>query len=379
MKYLFFCPTLSFGGLEMQMVRRAADAIEKGDEAVLVLLPGSEMVNFAMRLGVPVRTISQRIDYVDVLTAWKLGKIMKQEKPDSCIIGITRHLSIAILAKKLFNQKTSIVLFQQMISGLPKIDFFHNWVYRNVDTSIVPIQLMANLLTTSTIFPKERIQIIPYGIHLDEVMCKQYDIAAEKRRFGIPTDKIIIGQTARFEHLKDQETTIRGFAEAAIPNTVLVLAGGGDEGYREKMRSLVCELGINDSVVFLPFTLDFGKLLSCFDIYVMSSLCETFSLALIQAMAAGKPVIGTNSGGTPEAINHGRNGLLFDPRDTAMLSTHLKDLVNDPSFAARLARQAESDATHRYDHRSVNEKFFKACLTKSSDKIQVQTPVASFS
>jgi glycosyltransferase involved in cell wall biosynthesis len=379
MKYLFFCPTLAFGGLEMQMVRRAADAIEKGDEAVLVLLPGSEMVNYALRLGVPFRTISQRIDYVDVLTAWKLGKIIKHEKPDSCIVGITRNLSIAILAKKIFNQKTPIVLFQQMISGLPKIDFFHNWVYRNVDTSIVPIKLMANLLTTSTIFPKEKIQIIPYGIHLDEVTSKSYEPTKEKRRFGIPTDKIIIGQTARFEHLKDQETTIRGFAEAAIPNAVLVLAGGGDEGYRERMRLLVSELGLNESVLFLPFTLDFGKLLSCFDIYVMSSLCETFSLALIQAMAAGKPVIGTNSGGTPEAIKDGRNGLLFDPRDTATLAMHLKTLVNDPSFSARLAHQAEFDARQRYDHRSVNEKFFKACLTKSTDKIQVQSPVASFS
>ncbi|MFI5263467.1 MAG: glycosyltransferase family 4 protein [Candidatus Kapaibacterium sp.] len=366
MKYIFFCPSYGFGGLEMQMVRRAQEAITRGDEALLVTAPDSKMLEYAGTLKVPAKTISIRLDYVDLFSAMRLGKIMKDEKIDSCIVGITRHLSIAIAAKKIFRLTNDIVLFQQMISGLKKIDFFHNWVYNNLDTAIVPTTLMADLLKKSTVFPPAKIDIIPYGVDIMEVDPSNYDVRTEKMRFGLPLDKRIIGQTARFENLKDQETTIRAFATAALQDTILVLAGDGDPTYRTKMQELTETLGIQQNVKFLPFTLEFGAMLSCFDIYVMSSLCETFSLALIQAMAAGKPVIGTRSGGTPEAIRHGQNGLLFEPRDKQTLAQYFKMLIQSQELRTDLGKQAKIDASSRYDRRVVNEKFFNACVKSNN-------------
>ncbi|HYM19794.1 MAG TPA: glycosyltransferase family 4 protein [Candidatus Kapabacteria bacterium] len=362
MKYVFFCPSYGFGGLEMQMVRKAADANERGDSALLVTAPGAKMAEYAESLGVAVRTVSVRIDYVDIAAAVKLGSILQKERADACIVGITRHLSLAILAKKLFRLHTSVSLFQQMISGLRKIDPFHNWVYRNLDTAIVPTRLMVDLLASSTTFPRENIRLVPYGIHLDECSARGDDRVGAREMFGIPRGAFVIGQTARFEPLKDQETTIRAFAEAEIPNSLLVLAGEGNHEYRAKMHELVSELGIVESVRFIPFTHDFGALLACLDIYVMSSLCETFSLALIQAMAAGKPVIGTNAGGTPEAITHYENGLLFEPRDVRTLASHLKLLFDETEFSERLGAQAALDARSRYEHHKVNNEFFSACV-----------------
>src|SRR2546430_4760096 len=114
---------------------------------------------------------------------------MRSDQADACIVGITRHLSIAIAAKKIFRLRSNIVLVQQMISGLKKIDLFHNWVYRNLDTAIVPTQLMSGLLQDSTIFPKEKIEIIPYGIDVEEVNPSHYNIREEKTRYGLPQDK----------------------------------------------------------------------------------------------------------------------------------------------------------------------------------------------
>ena len=346
----------------MQMVRRAKAAIQRGDSAVVVGAPGSSMEQYANELSVPYRSIRLFFEYVDIHAAWKLCRIFEDEKADSCIVGITRHLSIAIIAKKMWRQSLDIVLFQQMISGLRKIDFFHNWVYRNVTSAIVPTMLMAALLCSSTIFPEEKIDVIPYAVDIDEVDCSTYDSSSEKEHFGLPQDKLIVGHTARFDRLKDQETLIRAFAKASISNSFLVLAGDGDPNYRSEMQRLTEELGIQTSVKFLPFTLRFGALLSCIDIYVMSSLCETFSLALIQAMVAGKPVVGTNSGGTPEAIIPERNGFLFEPRDTNVLSSLLQKLTTDGSLRDRLALQARVDARVRYDSRKVDELFFRSCV-----------------
>jgi glycosyltransferase involved in cell wall biosynthesis len=380
MRYIFFCPSGAFGGLEMQMVRKAADAIEQGDHALLITLPGSKMAEYAEMLGVPVQTLSVRIDYVDIIAARKLGAIMRRDRTDACIVGITRHLSLAILAKKLYRRKTTVSLFQQMISGLKKIDFFHNWVYRNIDTAIVPTQLMADLLTESTIFPKENIRLIPYGIHLDELRRERNDRHLARSTFGIADDAFVIGQAARFEPLKDQETTIRAFAEAAIPNSVLILAGEGDPTYRSNMQQLVCELGIASQVKFILFTHDFGAFLSSLDIYVMSSLCETFSLALIQAMAAAKVVIGTKSGGTPEAIQHYENGLLFEPRDARTLSGYMKFLSEHSDIMLELGTQAELDAERRYEHRKVNQEFFEACTetrTVAAERSRIRQAAAT--
>lgn len=363
MKYIFFCPSYGFGGLEMQMVRRAKEAIERGDTALLITLPGSQMYSYAVELGVPVQSLSIRIEYVDIFSAIRLGHIFRKEQADSCIVGITRHLSIAIAAKKFYGLPVDIVLFQQMISGLKKIDFFHNWVYRNVTRAIVPTVQMADMLSTTTVLPKNKIDIIPYAINLNECDSLNYNAKNEREKFGLPKNAFIIGHTARFELLKDQETAIRAFAAAKLPDAILVLAGEGNPDYRRNMQILASELAVEQSVRFLPFTHDFGALLSCFDVYIMTSLCETFSLALIQAMAAGKPVIGTRSGGTPEAITHGHNGLLFEPRDDKQLSRHLVLLKNNKDFRMKLARQAKRDAESRYDRKKINEVFFRSCTT----------------
>ncbi len=100
MHYTFFLPSAAFGGLEMQMAVRAADAIRNGDSSLFVGIPGPP-ARLALSLGVPVETLRVKRDYVDLVAAFRLGRMMKRAASNVCIVAESKHLSLAILARRL--------------------------------------------------------------------------------------------------------------------------------------------------------------------------------------------------------------------------------------------------------------------------------------
>lgn len=360
-RYVYFCPTNAFGGLEMQMVQLAAQTIRMKKSALIVTSPGSPIEEYACQLNVPVKTIKLLIDYVDFLASRALGRIFKDFKANICIVGITRHLSIALAARQLKTPNLSVVLFQQMISGLDKHDFFHDWVYNNLDSAIVPAAYMKEMLAESTIMQRDKIHINPYGIDIDSFDAKKFNRNDIRKKFGLPADKLIIGMPARFDQLKDQETAVKAFAKANLSNSLLVLAGAGDDNYKNYIMQIVQDYEIEDKVKFIPFTYSFPALINSFDIYLLPSLIETFSLALLQAMASGKAIIATNCGGTPEAIRHKHNGLLFEPKDYDKLAAYMKLLIDNDKLRFTLGSQAAIDAVNKYDGKRQLSKFFNIC------------------
>jgi glycosyltransferase involved in cell wall biosynthesis len=366
---IFFCPSLAFGGLEMQMVNKCLDARDSGYEAVLVTLRNSPIEKYAFNLNVPSKNLKLLFDYVDVYNANKLGSIMKEFNSDVCVVGHSRHLSIALMARNLKSKKTAIVFMQQLQSVIKKIDFFHNKVYNGLDAVIVPASYMKEQLLKNTVIDKNKIYVIPYGIDVVALNFKNFNKQSVRKKFDLPTDKIIIGMAARFDELKDQLTLVRAFKYAGIKNSLLVLAGDGNPDYRLKVINEVQELNISDKVKFMEFTFDFAALLNSLDIFVMPSRDETFSLALIQAMAAGLPVIGTNEGGTPDAIRHLVNGMLFEASNHEALANSLRLLTLNPELRNKLGIQAHMDANIYYNTAEQNPKFFSACFDASLRRI----------
>jgi glycosyltransferase involved in cell wall biosynthesis len=104
-------------------------------------------------------------------------------------------------------------------------------------------------------------------------------------------------------------------------------------------------------VHFLGLRRDVPDLLSAMDILVLPSHTEGFGLALVEAMAAGLPVIATSVGALPEVVTEGENGLLIPPRDAGALAGALERLLSDPALAQRLGANAR---THVREHFSLD-------------------------
>jgi len=136
-------------------------------------------------------------------------------------------------------------------------------------------------------------------------------------------------------------------AAAELPGADFVLAGEGPE--RAGLEALATELGIAERVHFLGYRDDIPQLLAACDVFALPSLYEGSSLAVLEAMAAGRPVVSSAIGGTDELIDDGVDGLLVAPGDTAGLAGALRRLLDDAelrkSFAERARRRVERDFT----------------------------------
>jgi glycosyltransferase involved in cell wall biosynthesis len=116
---------------------------------------------------------------------------------------------------------------------------------------------------------------------------------------------------------------------------LFVLAGDGDE--RAALESQCAVLGLQERVLFLGYQQDVPNLLAHCDLFVLPSLYEGLPLAILEAMAAAKPVIATAVGGTGEVVVDGETGLLVPPGDPTALAGAIRKLLSDPPFARRLA------------------------------------------
>jgi glycosyltransferase involved in cell wall biosynthesis len=135
-------------------------------------------------------------------------------------------------------------------------------------------------------------------------------------------------------------------AAALVPHAIFVLAGDGPE--RPALEAQARSLGIEGRVRFLGHRTDIPQLLAVSDLFVLPSLYEGLPLSVLEAMAAGKPVIATQIGGTSEVVTDGETGLLVKPRDSNALAAAIQRLLTDQDLANRLARSALDRVRHEF-------------------------------
>ncbi len=177
-------------------------------------------------------------------------------------------------------------------------------------------------------WPRERIETLHN--HLDvEAVCKEI-VPREQARsiLSLPQDAMVVANVGRLHPDKDQATLLAGFA-MALPDlptgTLLVIAGSGP--LEAGLRDLAQKLDLHDSVRFLGQVPNARRLFAAFDLFALSSDHEPFGMVLLEAMAAGVPVIATDCGGAPEVV--GRKELLFGLKDPGQLATLFRAFFAD--------------------------------------------------
>ncbi|NMG77186.1 glycosyltransferase [Aromatoleum diolicum] len=168
-------------------------------------------------------------------------------------------------------------------------------------------------------WPADRIETLHNRIDVDAVRAEVLPRAAARELLGLPQDAFVVGNVGRLHPDKDQATLLRGFARALpeLPASALLVILG--KGRLEKsLHALADELGIAARVRFLGQVPNARRAFSAFDLFALSSDHEPFGMVLLEAMAAGVPVIATDCGGAPEVVGHA--DALFPLRDAEALA-----------------------------------------------------------
>lgn len=362
MNFCFLNTLKGFGGLEIQNILRAVDAIQIGHSALVIVSGKTPSEKFALEKKLPIKRLNPIFHHLNLNFGLNLARIFAKHRIDVCIVPKSELLFAGILAKKLSRKKVAIVFYQQMQSGIRKIDPYHNFIYSSLDCAIVLTNRMKKMLMETTILPSERIFVLPYGIDhekFDSISTEKQELRAY---FGLPLDKYLIGCIGRIEHRKGQLVLVNSLIKANLSNFALVLVGRIDEeSYFEKIQQKVVKNGLSDSFIYREFTSEVKKIMKCLDVLVLPSNSETFGLVLIEAMGSEVPIIATKSGGVPEIITDGVDGLLFEPNDANQLAQLLKKLQADKELSSRLVQTAKKKAQIKFDYKRNVNKFFEVC------------------
>jgi glycosyltransferase involved in cell wall biosynthesis len=194
--------------------------------------------------------------------------------------------------------------------------------------------------------PPDRVELIHNGIPLERFEARLTDSerAAIRAELGIEPEDLVLIQVARLDYLKDHATAIRTIERVAnqCPRVRLLLVGDGPE--RAVIEELVQQRTLEENVRLLGQHNDVPRLLAASDIVLLTSISEGIPLTLIEAMAAGRPVVSTRVGGVPEVVADGQTGLLAPAGDDAALAEHILRLVDDPARREPMGRVGQQRA-----------------------------------
>jgi glycosyltransferase involved in cell wall biosynthesis len=230
----------------------------------------------------------------------------------------------------------------------------NRFAYRFADRVVANSPSVSRLVETDAGVPASRIVTIPN--FLDPQAFEPIPPGDRRHmldELGVPEGAFVVGIVARLSPVKDHGTLLRAIASVRdrIPALHCVLVGDGPE--RSAIEALATSLGIADIVHLAGERTQPPNLHGLFDVSVLCSTSEAFPNSVLEAMAASRPVVATDVGGTPDAIRQGTTGLLVPPSDPSRLADALVRLYHEPALRSKLGAAGCAAARSGYSADAV--------------------------
>jgi glycosyltransferase involved in cell wall biosynthesis len=207
-------------------------------------------------------------------------------------------------------------------------------------------------------------QVVSNGVDLDAFSPGPADEAL-RRRYGLPGDRPLVLAVGRLSPEKRADVLIEAVAGQQADDTVLALAGSGPDA--ERLRALAARLGVSERVRFLGFVpgADLPGLYRLADVFAIASEAELQSLATMEAMASGLPVVAVNAGALKELVHPGENGFLTRPGLAGDVAGSLDLLCRDAGLRTRMSKAALRIIADHDQHRllALWESIYRALAT----------------
>ncbi len=349
----FVCFSSSFGGLELSMLKLASEFNKRMTDCLIIVPPETSLAQSAQQHNLKVESLKTKLKYADIAASIRLARILRSHSIDIVVLMQSKDMSIVTIAHLLYPH-AKIVFYQEMQSGINKRDILHTWMYSHLSLWITLTKKMKQEVLEHTRMSQERIHVIPIGTDMKRFNPNLYNKEMARSQLSIPKEKIVIGVLGRIDPQKGQKEFIRAIPLLLQHRTDLhfVIAGEetrGQQGFKKTLEELCVHLGVRNYIQFLPFTDAVPEFMSALDIFVLPSYTETFGFVLVEAMAMGKAIVATNSGGVPEIITDGSTGLLIPPQNVPALAEAILKLLKDQKLQSSFSSETRSDALKRFD------------------------------
>lgn len=363
MKIIRVITRLNAGGPSFQAEFLSKALRERGHETLLVhgtLGPGESPAPARWHLA-PRRMhllgLVRGIDPArDVAALWRLFRLFARERPD---VVHTHHAKAGALGR-----------LAAHLAGVPAVvhtyhgNIFSGYFSPPVERSVIAVERRlagfadalvaispsqkADLADRFRIAPPSQFHLIPLGLDLAPFLTAHSPDPALREEIGFPPSGPVVGIVARLEPVKDiaRFLHIARIVSGALSTARFLIVGDGP--LRMELEEKARILGIADRTLFIGAREDLPRLCPLMDVLCLTSRNEGTPVSLIEAMAAGRPVVAHAVGGVGDVIEDGRTGILVNPADPEGFARRVATLLLDASLRERLGRAARESVRSRF-------------------------------
>ena len=291
----------------------------------------------------------------DLAAVRQLYRLIRQEQPHV----VHTHMAKAGTAGRLAARLAGVPIVLHTYHGHvfhsyfspPKTAFFlaiERLLARLTDCIVAVGDKQRDELIGYRVAPAQKIVSIPLGLDIEPMLSVEAERGRLRAELGLNGVHRLVGIVARLVPIKAHEVFIEAAARIRreVPNVRFLIIGDGER--RAELEERARRIGVRDEALFLGWRKDMRAVYADLDVVVLSSLNEGSPVALIEAMAAARPVVSTNVGGVGEVVANGRSGLLVPPRDPGALAEAVTTILSEPGTGERLANAARRAVYPKY-------------------------------
>ncbi len=365
-KIAFYINSPGWGGLEMNTIKLAS-LIGNNNEVYFIAAEGTRTQKEAAVIFKKMITLPKPGKYFDLKSAHALSVILRSNNLQNVFITNSRDIQLLSLVKRYFYKPVKIIYQQQMQIGVNKKDLIHTLRYSSLHAWISPLKYLKEQVLKKTNVPQEKIKVIPLAIDVAYFSSKLYTRDQAFEKLNLPQfNEPLVGIIGRIDPQKGQLFVIKALNELVKRNKKLHLLifgsptineKGGEE-YLFEMKDYVAQHKLNDFVHFVPYSKDVKLFYDAVDVFAMASINEAFGMVTLEAMASGVLVIGSNVAGTPEILNKGEFGLVYQLHNVDDFCKKVEwSLSHQDERKAIIARAGEE--VKKYDEKYIAEEIIE--------------------
>jgi glycosyltransferase involved in cell wall biosynthesis len=345
---LLVVDSLEVGGAERHVVDLASALHRKGYRVEVACSIADGLSKPLEEAGVPVRPQTRRLVKRRVSLAYARGirKLLKEGRFDL----VHAHIYASAVAAAIATRGTGLPLvvtehteasWQNRWSRMSS-----RWTYRQARQIIAVSTSIERRLIERDGVPPERVTLISNAVI--PASGDPVDLADTLPEGW--SERPLVGVVARLQPEKGVATFLKAAARVSKVSQEARFLVVGDGPLREELLELVGRLGLRERVCFLGYRADARALTGLLDVLVVPSLTEGSPLIVLEAMAAGVPVVASAVGGIPDQVRHDEEGVLVPPDDPDALAGALGSLLEDPARARRLGEAGRRRTENEFSH-----------------------------
>jgi glycosyltransferase involved in cell wall biosynthesis len=355
-RVMHVCLSKSWGGLEMYPGRVTPEFQRQGWEVHGIALEGSRVAESLRAASVEPMTFRSR--GAALLGVYRVLRYLKQHDIRVMHAHKSSDMRLGALLVSLWPE-LRLFFTDHMGVKKPKKDLYHRWAYSKLRRLFSISQATYKTNLAALPLPAERITQLYCGIDLsvysDPLPAGQRE--SVRQSLGIPQGALAIALPGRIDAAKGHRVWVEALGQLQsyrdMPSWCGVIIGEAGEvdarpgGFADQLKARIDALGLNEKIILTGFRSDLAQCLKAMDIACVPSVNEAFGLSVIEAMAAGCPVVGSASGAIPELINAER-GRIAPPDESGAWAEAMSELTADEPLRRAMGSNASKWVHERF-------------------------------